>query len=435
LSAEALESLSLLGKDFLITYAYDNFDVLLKPLVPTIEDDADPLKHLTSGLIFPLEHGIQPEDLHVSAELWEKYEYNDTSESAHKVTRAQMWTKLIPRYASLVSHTQASPLSRHTEFKVWILLRDLVESGPDYFRSFGNVLQYPEPIEERIPVKKTMVMPVQSMDIPNSTVEGNISTIERLLEQTGRAPLEEEKDTVNLDPYIVLFHGDLGTGERIHTAKRRRRLECSPRDRLQYVVFVMGLFHLKMACAETIWRVFLKDSKARTEHQKTSFYSDLKILRPRDSSGLSTSFKFRPIHEAIGHIGTCRRLDCWRMVLKEHGFSSLQAFADARPTWDRIKEIVLEVSTLFIPELPSVCNDSEGPEDRDQELENNLVFNLYASIYEEIAYAMNYGDVGRVEMCLLKWVPLFEAVGKRKYGHHTLKLIYELNHVFPDRMR
>ena len=79
LSAEALVSLSLLGKDFLITYAYDNFDVLLKPLVPTIEDDTDPLKHLTSGLIFPLEHGVQPEDLHVSAELWEKYEYNDTS--------------------------------------------------------------------------------------------------------------------------------------------------------------------------------------------------------------------------------------------------------------------------------------------------------------------------------------------------------------------
>ena len=57
------------------------------------------------------------------------------------------------------------------------------------------------------------------MDIPNSTVEGNISTIERLLEQTGRAPLEEEQDTINLDPYVVLFHGDLGTGERIQTAK------------------------------------------------------------------------------------------------------------------------------------------------------------------------------------------------------------------------
>jgi len=262
LSAEALESLSLLGGNLLVTYAYDNFDVLLKPLVPTVEDNTDPLKHLTSGLVFPLQHGVRPEDLRASDELWEKYEFNDMSESAHKVTRADMWKKLIPRYTSLVTPTHISLLSRHTEFRVWILLRDLIEFGPDFLQSFKDILRYPEPIEERIPIKKTRSIPVQSMDIPNSTVKGNISTIERLLEQTGRAPLEEEQDTVNLDPYVVLFHGDLGTGERIQTAKRRRRLESSPRDRLQYVVFVMGLFHLKMACVETIWRVFLKDSKA-----------------------------------------------------------------------------------------------------------------------------------------------------------------------------
>ena len=66
-----LESLSHVGENLLITYAYDNFDILLKLLVPTIEDDTDPLKHLTSGLIFPLEHGVRPEDLRVSTELWD----------------------------------------------------------------------------------------------------------------------------------------------------------------------------------------------------------------------------------------------------------------------------------------------------------------------------------------------------------------------------
>ena len=90
LSAEALKSLSLLGENLLIAYAYDNFDVLSKPVVPTVEDDADPLQRLTSGLAFPLHHGIRPEDLRVSAELWEKYESNDMSESAHQVTRAQI---------------------------------------------------------------------------------------------------------------------------------------------------------------------------------------------------------------------------------------------------------------------------------------------------------------------------------------------------------
>ena len=417
-------------------YAYDNFDIHLKALTPTIEANTDPLKHLTSGLLFPLQHGVRLEDLRVSRELWEKYEFNDTSQSAHKVTRSQMWIALIPRYESLVAPTPPSSLSRHAEFHIWILLRDLVESGPDYFKRFHDVLQYPEPIEERIPIKKTEIVPVQSMDIPNSTVDGNISTIEKILEQTGLAQYEKEEDTIDIDPYIILFHGDLGTGERIQTAKRRRRTEASPRDRLQYVVFVMGVFHLKMACAETIWRVFLNNPKARAGHQETGFYSDFKILRPRDSNGLSSSFKFRPIHDAIGHIGVCRRLDCWRTVLKGRGFSSLQGFANTRPTWDLVREIGLEVSRQFIPDVHGLASMSnEETERRDQQMENNLAFNLYAGMYEEITYAMNHGDIGRVEMCLLQWVPLFEAVGKRKYAHQTLKLVYELNHVFPARTR
>ena len=404
--------------------------------MPTVENNTDPLKHLTSGLIFPLQHDVQLDDLRISTDIWEKYEFNDMSESAHKVTRSYMWTTLIPRYRSLVAPVPGSPLPRHTEFKVWILLRDLIESGPDYFKNFRNVLQYPEPIEERIPVEKTEIIPVQSMEIPNSTVEGNITTIEKLLEQTGLAELQDERQTIDIDPYIILFHGDLGTGERLQSAKRRRTTEASPRNRLQYAVFVMGLFHLKMACAETIWRLFLKDSKARTADEKTSFYSNFKILRPRDSSGLSTSFKFRPIHEAIIHIGACRRLDCWRMTLEKRGFSSLQKFVDTCPTWDLIKEVALEVANEFIPNVRRLASlREEDLENRDQELENNLAFNLYAGMYEEITYAMNYGDIGRVELCLLQWVPLFEAVGKRKYANQTLKLVYELNHIFPPRAR
>jgi hypothetical protein len=51
------------------------------------------------------------------------------------------------------------------------------------------------------------------MDTSNSTVDGNISTIEKLLEQTGLAELQDEHLTVDVDPYAVMFRGDLGTGE------------------------------------------------------------------------------------------------------------------------------------------------------------------------------------------------------------------------------
>ncbi|KIJ12627.1 hypothetical protein PAXINDRAFT_82532, partial [Paxillus involutus ATCC 200175] len=70
LSAESQQNLHVLGQSLLASYAYDNFDVNLKLHVPTAEKSNDSLKHLTSGLLFPLVHGITTNDLRCSEELW-----------------------------------------------------------------------------------------------------------------------------------------------------------------------------------------------------------------------------------------------------------------------------------------------------------------------------------------------------------------------------
>jgi len=188
-----------------------------------------------------------------------------------------------------------------------------------------------------------------------------------------------------------------------------------------------------MACTEAIWWVFLKDPKAR--HENTGFYSDFKILRPQDSSVLSGTFKFRPIHDAVRHAGTCQRLDCLRILVQEGHHSSLQAFADSQPKWDRVQALAQAAVQHFMPypdELPPIQNGR--PEERDEQLENSIGFNIYSALYKEMSYAMDHGDISRVEMCLIAWAPLFEAAGK-KYSHHTIKLVHDLNHVFPPRMR
>ncbi|KIK76432.1 hypothetical protein PAXRUDRAFT_170014, partial [Paxillus rubicundulus Ve08.2h10] len=47
----------------LAAYTYDNFDVNLKSQVPMEEKSNNSLKHLTSGLLFPLSHGVKVDDL------------------------------------------------------------------------------------------------------------------------------------------------------------------------------------------------------------------------------------------------------------------------------------------------------------------------------------------------------------------------------------
>ncbi|KAG1882356.1 hypothetical protein F4604DRAFT_1532395, partial [Suillus subluteus] len=61
-----------LRQTLLASYAYDNFDVELKSHVPLAEKSNNSLKHLTSGLIFPLQHGVTIDDLKCSDELWKK---------------------------------------------------------------------------------------------------------------------------------------------------------------------------------------------------------------------------------------------------------------------------------------------------------------------------------------------------------------------------
>lgn len=57
----------------------------------------------------------------------------------------------------------------------------------------------------------------------------------------------------------------MGTGECLQAAQIQRSIEATPWDRLQHVVYIPGLFHLKMACVDAIWRLFLQPLAARED--------------------------------------------------------------------------------------------------------------------------------------------------------------------------
>jgi len=155
-------------------WAYDNFDVLLNSPTTTFENNIDPLKHLTSALVFPFQYGVVSEDLHVSEELWKLDGFNDTSDTSIKFTKWDMRTKICSRYGELTAPVAGGPRvdgavqdDRHFEFSVWLFLRDLIKHGPKYFQKFRKGLSPPAPVGEPIPVTKTEVIPLQSLDISN----------------------------------------------------------------------------------------------------------------------------------------------------------------------------------------------------------------------------------------------------------------------------
>lgn len=109
------------------------------------------------------------------------------------------------------------------------------------------------------------------MDTPNSTVAGNMDAIADLLAQGGignvnsRTSTSNESALLDIEDFVVLFHGDLGTGERIAQILKQQAIETTPWNWYQFVIYVFGLFHLKMACADAIWRIFILPLRTRLD--------------------------------------------------------------------------------------------------------------------------------------------------------------------------
>ena len=434
LSTESVASLRQLGHSLLASYAYDNFDVDLKSGVPLAERSNESLKHLTSGLLFPLTHGVTTDDLKCSKFLWKRSALNPDIHTNDLPPR-RSWQDLV----TLHLESPNSDLSRRDKFNSWVFLNDLCTNGPEYFHQFKGTIRPPNPIEE-LPLTKTPILAARAMDVNNSTVSGNIRAVIELLEQGGIYDPEEivqrDIDSPDITEHVVLVHGDLGTGERLQAVQLRQSIESTPWRRFQHIIFIPGLFHLKMACADAIWRCFIQPQMARED--TTSLMHDVSQLRPKETGIFCSKPGFRRMHQLIGHAGICRRLDCWRAFVHKKdpwNFDTLESFAKSEPSLNDLREMADEMVQLYVTNHKLQRKYRRCGKERDLQHENALLLNKYFLLYEELSYAMNCGDIGRVETCIIGWIPILKAIGKHKYATHMTNFLLNVHFVYPEGLK
>jgi hypothetical protein len=436
LSKETFHTLRAMGRSLLVTYAYDNFDIDFKRSVPTVEKSRDTLEHLTSGDLIMLEHGVTVDDLKCSEYLWKKSPLNpDIDPGKLPVHTCADLLSLHPE----INHP--SGLTRCERFNAWKFRYDLCHYGPVYFRQFIKDLGLPKVVEQ-IPVVKMRHAPARSMDINQSKVSGNIRVIPELLRQGGVGDPNDgngtwQDDVIDVTKFVVLVFGDLGTSERVQSILLRHSLETSPWQRYQYVVFGMGLFHLKMACADAIWRIFIEPKAARDDVNSLMHF--IALNRPKETGKIGSGPGFRQMHEVISHNGLALRLDCWRVEATKCNarWVSLDTFAQSKPSLQDIEAISNRLATSYVGGadndiFESRCQPSAS---RDQQRENILLMHQYFLLYEEISYAMNAGDIGRVETLFPAWIYLFKATGKHKYAAQMIKFLTDVHFVYPEGLR
>lgn len=433
LSKEATTGMKILGRTMLTMVAYDNFDVELKHVVPTVEKPHDSLLHMTSGTFIPIEHGVALDDLCGARNLWTASPDNpkNRSESEHID-----WKKLLALHPQ-VEHP--SGLDRRERFRAWQFKHDLFTHGPEYFRRFLATLGEPEDVE-RIPLVKTRQVPAAAMDVNQSSVDGNIKALLTLFQQLGIGDPTDKDDLDqagrrDIGDHVVLVHGDLATCERVQSIRHSRGEEKSTFRRFAMVIFIIGLFHLKMACADAIWKIFIQPQQARLD--STSLMKQVAEIRPKETGKIGSKPGFRRMHEVIQHVGLVSRLDCWRheVASGRQPHPTLEAWANSKPSEQEIDAIATVLVRKYIANSRLTEERFAAPDLRDEEFENVRLREGYFLLYEELSRAMNTGDIGRVEDCFLPWVFIFKGCGKPKYATQMIRFLYNLHYVYPAPLR
>ncbi|KAF7792563.1 hypothetical protein EIP86_003604 [Pleurotus ostreatoroseus] len=437
LSRQSALAIRTLGQTRLISLAFDNFDIKFHTLVPTIDAPGDGLVHLTSATMLRLDHGASQQDLLCSDIIWNRQSLTLNPHATDP--RPFNPIKTLEFLYTLHPDTKhKSGLTRRGRFNSWFALKILTEDGPSGFHHHRSKLRDPETVEA-IPVTKLHQVPLPAMDINPATVSGNIQILEELLHQIGLGdPKEGFTDPGN---YTQPTHGDLGTFEHILSVLKQRSEELTPLQRLQLIIFVLGFFHLKLAAADAVWRILVNEGGKGPNIDATSFMKFVGILRPDETGILGSKPKFRQQHELIKHVLTVLILDAWRVeVSKRSGgqYKTLDEFAASQPSLSDLKTIADTIAAEYVAgESETSIFDlrCKPTQERDKQHENIMLMMQYLLLYEELSYAMNAGDIGRVETLFAPWIHIFRATGKHKYGNRMLLYSHNLWFVYPEGLR
>ncbi|THH23068.1 hypothetical protein EUX98_g8113 [Antrodiella citrinella] len=262
------------------------------------------------------------------------------------------------------------------------------------------------------------------MDINQSTADGQSQIIENLFSQANIGDPADTPGVEDIGEHVIFMHGDLGTGERLHSVKKSRSIESTRVRRLQPVVFVMGLFHLQMSAADAIWKMFIEPTRLRTDPD--GLYQHACRARPHESGKIGSKPGFRLMHDLIYQCGNARMLDVWRVEAQKRNRShtSLSDFAASKPTWDYIVAMSLKLVESYL----------DKPFAKDKLYRNNSLILARLLQYMELSHAMKHGDIGRVQETFMHWVAVFKTVGKHKYATELITIMNNLKYVFPPRM-
>lgn len=116
--------------------------------------------------------------------------------------------------------------------------------------------------------------------------------------------------------------------------------------------------------------------------------------------------------------------------------ASLKAFAETKPGWELIEKMSEDIICKYIATMEGLLQVHRNlASERDQQFENQALWNCDFLLYVDLCDVINVGDVGCMEVSFLHWIYIFLSTGKHKYTLQLAIFLQNLHDIYPLDLR
>lgn len=319
-------------------------------------------------------------------------------------------------------------MSRLRPFAIHTILQFLLDSPEFDFKTYGakrsDRFKPPVPLNA-LPCgreHRTLQYLLASVNIPEASYDDNEKLIKEWLRQLGWSSPAEQKKTGT--ERIIVCCGDQLTMDRLRGLYKHHARDGNSFERLDFLVCVFGWLHLMMAFGNSLYKQYFGTPQGRGLQQ--AFI----LLQKKGLSRIQTKGPFHhDLEETLYEIAEAHFLEDWLEVTKKENITDLRSYSPA--------ELVTFATRILDERASSLALNTmhrRNTKERDEQLEQIIMWNRDILEYIILDHAIESGDVGIMEDMLPHLFLRFLGGGSGKYAGEVLELMQSLHREWPPEI-
>lgn len=320
-------------------------------------------------------------------------------------------------------------------YLIHTVLRILLKHGGESYSRFKKDIEACTPRSEAsIPLHKTDVYPLPTMNINEASVTGNAEVMEAIFTELGYPT-----DSPDFLDEVRIVCGDQLSVSNLRSVTSNRLGHDTPSQTFANVVTVPGLFHAQIhilaGTFEAHWGSAEGPQDPGSLHQHNTMLGRKPIV-------LSSLPPYRTCRDLLFVSLYARVIRCLELVSKCDSLDEYPETVTFDQLYAHTSQIVDQYATA---EVASKLRSSRAREARkgaaerqpagDTVFENAVLFMRDALLIREFTDAIKQGDSGRVILCLKTFALSYRGCGRTKYAGEMQHVIHNYTHVWPKPLR